>query len=62
MVVKCAYSQHAVCKEVVGYEIHIDKMNFIKRKIVGAVMGIRENSYKLSEETIGEFARTLVEI
>lgn len=53
--------EHAVSKEAFGYEIHIDQMNFIEKKLVGALMGTKENRYELSEDTIEEFSRTLIE-
>lgn len=53
--------QHAVCKEVFGYEFHFEKMNFIEKKIVRVVMGTKENCSELSEELIGEFAKTIAD-
>lgn len=53
-------SQHALCKEIFGYEIHYEDMNFLEKKIISSVMGYQESQFKLSEEKIENFAKTVI--
>jgi menaquinone-dependent protoporphyrinogen oxidase len=50
---------HAICKEIFGYEIHYDKLNFLEKKMAGTVLGHKHNHSELSEEKIKKFARAL---
>lgn len=53
-------SQHAQCKEVFGYEIHYDDMNFIEKKVVGSILGHKNDYSELSEAKIEQFAHAMV--
>ena len=50
---------HAICKEIFGYEIHYDKLNFLEKKMAGAVLGHKQNHSELSEEKIKAFAKAM---
>lgn len=47
---------HAVCKEIFGYEIHYEKLNFIEKKLASAILGHNQSYCNLSEEKIKSFA------
>lgn len=51
---------HAVCKEVFGYEIHYEKMNFFEKKIIGSILGHKQSYSDLSETIIARFAKEVV--
>lgn len=53
--------QHALCKEIFGYEVHFEDMNFIERKLVGAILGHKKSYSELSEEKINQFAHAMAE-
>lgn len=48
---------HAVCKEIFGYEIHYEKLNFIEKKMAGAILGHKQSYSNLSETKIENFAK-----
>ncbi|WML42880.1 flavodoxin domain-containing protein [Neobacillus sp. PS3-40] len=50
---------HAICKDIFGYEIHYEKLNFLEKKMVGAVLGLKEGCSELSEEKITDFAKIM---
>ena len=49
----------AIAKEIFGYQINKEHLNFIEKAIVKKIMGISENTNKLSEETIDTFAQKM---
>jgi menaquinone-dependent protoporphyrinogen oxidase len=51
--------EHAVCKEIFGYEIHFEDMNFIEKKVVGSILGYKDNYSELSEPKIDSFAKAM---
>jgi menaquinone-dependent protoporphyrinogen oxidase len=51
--------KHAVCKEIFGYEIHYEKLNFLEKKMVAAVLGHKEGCSELSIEKIERFAEMM---
>lgn len=51
--------EHAICKEVFGYEIHYDDMNFIEKKIVSAILGYKENYSELSQMKMDSFVKAI---
>lgn len=51
--------EHAVCKEIFGYEIHYDDMNFIEKKVVGSILGHKSNYSELSDAKIDSFSKVL---
>jgi menaquinone-dependent protoporphyrinogen oxidase len=53
--------QHACCKEVFGYEIHYEDMNFIEKKIVSKILGHKESYSELSGEKMDHFARVMAD-
>jgi menaquinone-dependent protoporphyrinogen oxidase len=50
---------HAICKEIFGYEIHYEKLNFLEKKMVAAVLGHKEDCTELSVEKIEKFAEMI---
>ncbi|MDF2947238.1 MAG: hypothetical protein K0S51_1917 [Bacillales bacterium] len=50
---------HAIAKDAFGYKIQREKLNFIEKAIVKKIMGIAENTNKLSVERIEDFARKI---
>ncbi|MDF2605996.1 MAG: hypothetical protein K0S34_186 [Bacillales bacterium] len=50
---------HAIAKDAFGYKIEREKLNFIEKAIVKKIMGITENTNKLSVESIENFARKI---
>lgn len=53
--------QHALCKGIFGYEVHFEDMNFIERKLAGAILGHKKSYSELSEEKINQFAHAMAE-
>lgn len=53
--------EHAICKEVFGYEIHFEDMNFFEKMIVRFVMKQHQSYSELSSEKINGFAETIAE-
>jgi menaquinone-dependent protoporphyrinogen oxidase len=51
--------EHAVCKEIFGYEIHYEDMNFIEKKVVGSILGHKSNYSELSDVKIDSFAKVM---
>lgn len=52
---------HAVVKDVFGYEYRIDKLNFLDKLMLKTIAGITESQYNLSEEKIENFAKIMFE-
>ncbi len=51
--------QRALCKEVFGYEIHYEDMNFIEKKLVSKILGHKESYSELSDEKMDHFAHVM---
>lgn len=51
--------EHAISKEIFGYEINFDDMNFIEKKVVRSILGHQDNYSELSNETIERFAHAI---
>lgn len=51
---------HAISKEVFGYEIYVEKLNFIEKKMMKAIKGVCESISELSEEKIESFAKKMM--
>jgi menaquinone-dependent protoporphyrinogen oxidase len=51
--------KHAVCKGIFGYEIHYEKLNFLEKKMVAAVLGHKEGCSELSVGKIERFAEMM---
>jgi menaquinone-dependent protoporphyrinogen oxidase len=51
--------QNAACKEVFGYEIHYEDMNFIEKKIVSTILGHKDSYSELSGEKMDHFAHIM---
>jgi menaquinone-dependent protoporphyrinogen oxidase len=49
----------AVAKEIFGYQIVKERLNFIEKVLVKKIMGITENTNKLSFETIDKFTKQI---
>lgn len=54
-----ALFNQAICKEIFGYEIHYEKLNFLEKKMVAAVLGHKEGCRELSVEKIERFAKVV---
>jgi menaquinone-dependent protoporphyrinogen oxidase len=54
-----ALYKHALCKEIFGYEIHYNDMNFIEKNIVRTILGHKSDYSELSEANIERFAETI---
>lgn len=52
--------EHAIVKEVFGFEIDINKLNFFEKFIMSKVKGVTTSVYELSEEKINAFAEKIV--
>lgn len=50
---------HAVCKELLGFEMCFEKLKFLDRTMSRMLKGNTENSYELSEEKIESFAKAM---
>lgn len=53
-------SAYATCKEIFGYEIHYERLNFLEKKLVGAILGHKKGCSELSEDKIGSFAKGML--
>ncbi|MDP4083315.1 MAG: flavodoxin domain-containing protein [Bacillota bacterium] len=53
--------EHAVVKEIFGYEIHYGKLNFWEKKLVSSILGHKEGCSLLSQEKIRSFAKEILE-
>jgi menaquinone-dependent protoporphyrinogen oxidase len=51
--------EHAICKDIFGYEIHFEKLNFLEKKMVAAVLGHKNSCRELSIEKIKRFAEII---
>jgi menaquinone-dependent protoporphyrinogen oxidase len=51
--------EHAICKDIFGYEIHFEKLNFLEKKMVAAVLRLKMSCSELSVEKIKRFAEIL---
>jgi menaquinone-dependent protoporphyrinogen oxidase len=51
--------EHAICKDIFGYEIHFEKLNFLEKKMVAAVLGHKKSYRELSIEKIERFAEII---
>jgi menaquinone-dependent protoporphyrinogen oxidase len=51
--------EHSICKEIFGYEIHYEDMNFIEKKVVGSILGHKKNHSELSESKIDSFVKAM---
>lgn len=51
--------RRALCKEVLGYEIHYEDMNFIERKLVSKILGHQESYSGLSNEKMDHIAQVM---
>jgi menaquinone-dependent protoporphyrinogen oxidase len=54
--------QHALCKEIFGYEIHYEDMNFIEKRVVSSIMGHKSDYSELSESKIDSFAKAIAAV
>lgn len=54
-----ALSNHALVKEIVGYEFDFSKMNMLEKFAVKKIQGIKESQFALSEEKIDRFVEKL---
>lgn len=54
-----AIFDHAIAKEVFGFELDMDKLNFFEKLIMSKVKGLKTSIYELSEEKIYEFAESM---
>lgn len=54
-----ALFKHAICKEIFGYEIHYEDMNFIEKKVVSSIMRHKSDYSELSESKIDSFAKAI---
>lgn len=54
--------EHAICKEVLGYEINFEKMNFFDRIILRMVKGDKENVSEFSKEKVESFASAMASL
>jgi len=48
--------KHAIVKEVFGFEIDMDKLNFFEKFIMSKVKGVKTSVHELSEEKIHTFS------
>ena len=55
-----ALFDHAIGKEVFGFEFDMNKLSFFEKLIMGKVKGIKTSINKLSEEKIYAFAEIMV--
>ena len=53
---------HAIAKEVFGFELNMDKLNFFEKLIMSKVKGVKTSIFELSEEKIYAFAEGIVKI
>lgn len=51
----------AVCKDVFGYDLNYDKLNFFEKLIMRMVTGSKESSSHLEHEKIASFAKAISE-
>ena len=51
---------HAIAKEVFGYQLDMDKLNFFEKLIMSKVKGLKTSIHKISEEKICNFAENMV--
>ncbi|MBU3112473.1 flavodoxin domain-containing protein [Clostridium lacusfryxellense] len=51
--------EHALVKDIFGFEIDINKLNFFEKFIMSKVKGVKTSVYELSEEKIYAFAERL---
>jgi menaquinone-dependent protoporphyrinogen oxidase len=54
-----ALLNHAICKDIFGYEIHYEQLNFLEKKMVAVVLGHKEGCRELFVEKIERFAKFL---
>lgn len=57
-----AIFDHAIAKEVFGYELDMDKLNFFEKLVMSKVKGLKTSIHKLSEEKIYGFAEKIVRV
>jgi menaquinone-dependent protoporphyrinogen oxidase len=50
---------HAICKDIFGYQIHYEKLNFLEKRMVAAVLGHKEGCSELYVEKIERFAKII---
>jgi len=48
--------EHAIVKDVLGFKLDMDKLNFLEKFIMSKVKGSKTSVYELSEEKICAFA------
>ena len=53
---------HAVAKDVFGFEFGMDKLSFFEKLVMNRVKGVKTSIYELSEERIHAFAETMVKL
>lgn len=53
---------HAIAKEVFGFEFDMAKLNFLEKLAMSKVKGFKTSTYKLSEEKIYSFAENMVRV
>ena len=52
--------EHAIIKEVFGFEIDIIKLNFFEKLVMSKVKGVKTSVHELSEEKIYAFAEKII--
>ncbi len=51
---------HAIVKDVFGFEIDMEKLNFLEKFVMSKVKGVKTSIYELSELKIYAFAENIV--
>lgn len=49
----------AISREILGYEIYYDKLNFFEKKIMNSIMGVKTNVSELCEESINNLVKNM---
>jgi len=52
---------HAIAKEVFGFELDMDKLSFLEKLVMSKVKGLKTSIHELSEEKVYSFAENMVE-
>jgi len=52
--------EHAIVKDVFGFEIDITKLNFFEKLVMSKVKGVKTSVHELSEEKISAFAEKII--